>query len=132
MKILPHLLIACTLLVSACEKPQADQIYESLTAIENAMRTHINEPEKLLTALDDCIDQYQDVWANSKVQEQTADRERLTQEYDIRADKLRQVMIHLVNLDLEIQDRLLDDPEMLRAYEARIARIGTFRQPPAL
>ena len=122
MKRLSHILIAATLLLSACAKPQADQ--ESLAAIENAMRLNVNDPDKLFTELDACIEKYQSVWAKSDLQNHVTDRDKVTQEYEIRAEKIRRHTFNIINLDLEIQDRLIDDPVRLKAYESRVARIG--------
>lgn len=124
MKRLSHILIAATLLLSACAKPQADQVIESLAAIENAMRLNVNDPDKLFTELDVCIEKYQPVWAKSDLQNHVSDRDKVTQEYEIRAEKIRRHTFNIINLDLEIQDRLIDDPVRLKAYESRVARIG--------
>ena len=124
MKLLPHILIASALLFSACAKPQADQVLDSLAEIETAMRLNVNDPDKLFLALDDCIEKYKAVWANSDKQNLEKDRDKLSQAYDIRAERIRKLTQSIVNLDLEIQDRLIDDPDRLRAYENRVSRIG--------
>lgn len=108
----------------SCAKNHSEMVLESLQAIEYAMRTNLEDPEKLLTELDACIEKYGPVWEKSHHLLETRTKDSYKKEVNLQIVKLRATAREIIDLDLEIQDRLEDRPELLKAYEERVKRIG--------
>ena len=118
------LLILCCLWLTACSKNQPEQILESMQAVEMAMRLNVDTPEGLFKALDECIQKYQPVWEKSAILLDTMDYDAYVREYNLQVEALRDVQLSILNLDLEIQDHLRDNPEMLQKYYQKLAQLG--------
>lgn len=88
------------------------------------MRQNVDNPEGLLTELDKCIEQYAPVWEKSAHLLETTSKDSFQREMNLQIVKLRAVSQEIIDLDLEIQDRIQNNPEMLKAYQDRIHRIG--------
>ena len=117
-------ILICCLWLTACGKNQTEQILESMQAVEMAMRLNVDNPEGLFAALDECIQKYQPVWDKSAILMDTMDYDTYLREYNLQVEALREVQLSIINLDLEIQDHLRDNPEMLQKYYQKLAQLG--------
>ncbi len=118
------MLFFCISLMTSCGKNQSEQILESLQAVETAMRQNVDDPEALFAELDKCIEQYTPVWEKSAHLLETTPKDSFQREMNLQIVKLRAVSQEIIDLDLEIQDRIQNQPELIKAYRDRIQRIG--------
>ncbi len=114
-------------MLPSCGKNHTEMVLESLQAVEYAMRTNLDDPEKMLVELDACIEKYGPVWDKSHHLLETQSKDSYRKEFNLQIVHLREVSREIIDLDLEIQDRLQDQPELLKAYEERVQRIGKTR-----
>ena len=56
--------------------------------------------------------------------------ESVSRELSLQDEEIRSSMSNIVDLDLEIQDRYENNPEVLKAYFSRIRKIGIRELPP--
>lgn len=118
------ILFLCLLFCTSCGKNHTEQVLESMQAVETAMRQNVNNPEGLFAALDSCIEKYQPVWDKGAHILDTMSRDSYLREYNLQVEALRKVQLSIINLDLEIQDNLRDNPEMLQKYYQKLGEIG--------
>lgn len=121
-------LILCFFLalsITSCSKNPFEMQLESLQALEQAMRMNVDNPEALFLALDQCIEKYTPVWEQIAVATEHNSLDTLNRQINLKNEPLREVLNNIIDLDLEIQDRFKNDPELLRAYMERVRRIGT-------
>ncbi len=116
--------VLCLCAFTGCGKNQSELILESLQAVETAMRQNVDNPEKLFAELDECIEKYAPVWEASSHLLEHRTKASFKKEFNLQIEDLRTVSQEIVDLDLEIQDRLKDQPELLKAYGERVRRIG--------
>ena len=95
-----------------------------MQAVETAMRLNVDNPEGLFKALDECIVKYQPVWDKGLHLLDTRSKDSYMREYNLQVEELRKVQLSIINLDLEIQDHLRDNPEMLQKYYQKLGEIG--------
>lgn len=105
-----------------CGDTQAKQLLNSYEAVSMAMRMNMEDPEAVLSALDKCIEKYGPLWEASR--QSTRSPEALDREMSQFDAEMREVIIELLDLDLEFQDRFRDNPEVIQAYMTRLERIG--------
>ena len=117
-------LLLSLFLLPSCGKNHSEMVLESLQAIEYVMRTNLDDPEKMLIELDACIEKYGPVWEKSHHLLETRSKDSYRKEFNLQIAQLRKTTSEIIDLDLEIQDRLQDRPELLKAYEERVQRIG--------
>ena len=115
--------------LTACGKNTFEKQLEALQAIEKAMRMNVDNPEALFSALDECIEKYTPVWEESSRQMDFRTYESVSRELSLQDEEIRSSMSNIVDLDLEIQDRYEDNPEVLKAYFSRIRKIGIRELP---
>lgn len=118
------LLFLCLLFCTSCGKNHTEQVLESMQAVELAMRLNVDNPEGLFAALDQCIEKYKPVWEKSAHLLDTKSYESYMREYNLQVEELRKVQLSIINLDLEIQDNLKDNPEMLQKYYQKLGQLG--------
>lgn len=111
-------------MLSGCGKTQAAHLLESYEAVSMAMRVNMENPDAVLAALDDCIVKYGEFWETTRRSLETRSPEALDREMNQYDAEFRAIIIELLNLDLEFQDRFYDRPEVLQAYYSRLKRIG--------
>lgn len=115
------------LVFCGCGKTQAEQLLESYDALGMAMRMNMDNPEALFQAMDDCIEKYGPVWeANRRILE-TRSSDSVDRELNLYETDLRASMLEMINLDLEILDRYQDRPDLIKAYQTRVQRIGQIK-----
>lgn len=95
-----------------------------MQAVETAMRLNVDNPEGLLKALDECIEKYQPVWDKSAHLLESKSYDSYMREYNLQVEELRKVQLSIINLDLEIQDNLRDNPDMLQKYYQKLGQLG--------
>ncbi len=118
------LVFICLLFCTACGKNHPEQVLESMQAVELAMRMNVDNPEGLFAALDECIVKYKPVWKKSAHLLETKSYESYMREYNLHVEALQKVQLSIINLDLEIQDNLRNDPEMLQKYFQKLEELG--------
>ena len=123
-KFLFAFIILCLLFCASCGKNQTEQILESMQAVEMAMRLNVDNPEGLFKALDECIEKYKPLWEKNTHLFDTMSYDAYIREYNLQVEDLRKVQLSIVNLDLEIQDNLRDNPEMLQKYYQKLSELG--------
>ena len=95
-----------------------------MQAVEMAMRLNVDNPEGLFAALDECIEKYKPVWEKNINLFDTMSYDAYMRENNLQVDALRNVQLSIVNLDLEIQDNLRNNPEMLQKYYQKLGELG--------
>lgn len=118
-----------SLLLISCGKNPSENQLESLIAVETALRMNVDNPDEMFRALDACIEQYRPVWQTMGHLHESRSEDSIKKEQGLQEAKIRDVMLRIVDLDLEIQDRYLSQPEILKAYHERISKIGFTNNP---
>lgn len=110
--------------VFGCARATSDELIESYIALETVMERYADNPSALFSAMDDCIEKYAPVWTRAHHILETKNFEHTVKEYNVRSKTLTAHMQRLLDLDLEIQDRLKSRPDLLIEYNQRVQRIG--------
>lgn len=124
------MLILLAFLCVACHPSYISEMVEADQELEYVLRANLEDPDALLAALDAYIDKYQPLWDKNAehLKLEGKDLERVDAKYDreinVVGARVREIFLNIVDLDLEIQDRLQNDPQKLRDYQARIMKIG--------
>ena len=118
------LLLFCTFTFGGCADKYGVQMRESAQELEVILRMNVDHPEKLLTELDAYIVKYQPLWDRTKHILENRSDESVSREISTQLRYLDESFKNILDLDLEIQDTLQDRPELLRAYQERVRRIG--------
>lgn len=118
------LLLFVSFATMACTPEPSVRLLESLKAIEIVMQDNATQPELLVVELESCIKKHQDIWAELIQKFDGYSEDQLMRELGARESELRIVMTHILDLDLEIQDRIANQPELRDRYLAAIRSIG--------
>ena len=110
-------------LASGCQKDPVVQFVESLQFIESAMDRNLDGSEKLLVEMDACIEKYKDVWAKTNELFSNPNDDSIDRSVNVQGKQIRDIMQHIIDMDLAIQDNYQDNPQMMSAYLQRIQRI---------
>ncbi len=121
------LLTVYLLLASACAKSPEYVLLDSFDDIESIMRDNVEDPDTLIQKLNEYSAAHHDDWQNMINKFETIGEENVTRALDQHQERLRQTLLNIVNLDLEIQDRLQDDPVRMTAYQKAIHDLSQFR-----
>ena len=116
------LALLCTT-IYGCQKEPVSRILESMQCFETAMRTNVDKPEPLLQSMDNCIEQYQDVWTEARTELMNNRPSTVDRQLNVNSVEINHTVQNIIDLDLAIQDHLKDNPQMLSAYMERIRRI---------
>lgn len=121
-------------LLTACSPSPAQQLLDSYRDLASVMERYADDPLHLFDAMDDCIARYQPLWQKTHALDTSDEREKSAVEKSFQMHKqdFYDEILNLVNLDLQIQDQLKNDPELLRAYMERIQKIGRPQPLPEL
>lgn len=116
--------IGLALFMCACSPSPEAVLIDSLAQFESIMRANVDKPDELVKQLRAFNDANQDSWRRMHEAFDTMDSERATRKVDQHSEEIRKHLIAIVSLDLEIQDRLANDPERLAAYTDTMLSLG--------
>ena len=114
----------CMLWTASCARDPWGDIVSTLNDVEFAMRTHVDDPDVLISELDRIIEKSGPALAEAHRQIDNTDQMTRERWLNIYKKDLLSTITRITDLDLEIQDRLKDNPEKLNAYISRINRLG--------
>ena len=132
MRFLTILFLACTLLFAACAEKHSVQMTKSVQELETILSSHVEDIDGMLPELDAYIVKYQPLWDRNFHIFERMNGDDVVRELSTQLKTLDESYLHILNLDLEIQDILRDDPVRLKAYQDRIRRIGRPTAPPGV
>lgn len=118
------LLLFLSLVLMACSSSPSDRLLDSLKAIEAVMQAGVTEPEILVAELEKCVKEHRVLWKDLRLEFEDYNELQLMRELGTREPELRAIMTRIVDLDLEIQDRIMDQYELRDRYMAAIRSIG--------
>ena len=124
-KFIAIILYALVFLSVSCAPDPWEQVVGTLDEIETVMRQNVEDPDKLIAELDRVIETKHPVIkeAHQRIiyEDSISKGER---KLNVNKKKLLDVVSRITDLDLEIQDRLRDDPQKLNAYMERVNQLG--------
>ncbi len=118
------LLVIAAGMFSACSPSPIDTIYDAYASIEYIMRTNIDDPHKLVEELNAFSAANRAKLNDARVACDKMGKEQKVRMIDQRLDDLNDITQKLVNLDLEIQDRLAQTPADLELYRQSVQNLG--------
>ncbi len=110
--------------LGACAPKPEVTLVDSLKSIESVMRKNLEEPDRLIAELGAYADANQQAWVDMKRAFNAMSRDDYMRIIDHKQDDIRELMLKIMNLDLEFQDQLRNDPVRLAAYMATLKKIG--------
>ena len=116
--------VLCAFVFCACSPSPVDVIYDVYASLEYIMRSHLDEPDALIAEINAYADANRERLRAARKACDEMGRDRKIRMIDQRLDELNEIVLKLANLDLEIQDRLEDDPVRLDAYRMSIRNIN--------
>jgi len=127
-KWLLSIVCAAMFLCIACAPDPWDQVLGTLDEVESVMRLNVEDPDKLISELDRVIETSRPVLRDAHrriIHGSASEGER---KLNVKKQKFLDVVNRITDLDLEIQDRLKDDPQKLNAYIARVNQLGVIAE----
>ena len=118
--ILFFILFIVSMMVTSCSKEPIKLVLDSMHCMENAMRINLDKTEALLSEMDVCIEKYRPIWEQTPDLYSQYSDESLRKEIIIYVTEYNKTLQHIMDLDLAIQDRLKDNPQMRAEYMKRI------------
>ncbi|MCL2326630.1 MAG: hypothetical protein FWC40_09080 [Proteobacteria bacterium] len=118
---LPIVLAAALL---ACSPAPSAQVLESLNSIESIMRQNRRDPDALILKLGHWANENQLAWEKIRNEYAQLSETGIERELSAYEKRIRQTMTNILDLDLEIQDRLRNDPERMSGYQQAFRRTG--------
>ena len=112
------------LLCTACAPDPWDQVIGTLCEIETVMRQNVDNPDRLMTELDRVIVSSGPVLEDAHRRIINGSASEGERKLNVNKKRLLEITGNITDLDLEIQDRLKDDPQKLNAYIERVNRLG--------
>ena len=128
MKFFLTLILFCACAFCGCADKYAVQTTQSMQELETILRRNVDHPDNLIPALDAYIEKYQDLWNRNQHVLELHSVNSIKREVNVQLKYLDESYRNILDLDLEIQDTLQDNPEMLHAYQERVRRIGRVNQ----
>lgn len=116
--------ILCAFVFCACSSEPIDVVYDSYVSMEHIMRKNIDDPDALIAEMNTFVEANRDKIKEARKAFDEMGKDRKLRMIDQRLDELNVVTLRIVNLDLEIQDRLQNDPAKLEAYRLCIRNIN--------
>lgn len=110
--------------LGACAPKPEVTLVDALQNIESIMRKNMEEPDRLIAELGAYADANQQAWAEMKRTFNAMSRDDYMRIIDHKQDDIREGMLKIMNLDLEFQDQLKNDPKRMAAYMAAVKKIG--------
>ena len=125
-KLISLILCLVAFLLISCAPDPWDQVVGSLNELETVMRQNVEDPDKLIVELDRLIETKQPELRDAHQRIINGSVSTGDRKLNANKQKLLDVIVRITDLDLEIQDRLRDDPQKLYAYMKRVNQLGVF------
>ncbi len=127
-KWLLSLICAAMFLCIACAPDPWDQVLGTLDEVETVMRVNVEDPDKLLSELDRVISSSRPVLRDAHSRIINGSVSEGERKLNVNKQRFLDVVSRITDLDLEIQDRLKDDPQKLNAYIERVNQLGVLAE----
>jgi len=118
------LILLAAFLFSACSPSPIDTIYDAYVQIEYIMRTNVDNPDKLVEELNAFSAANRAKLNDAREACEEMDTDKKVRMIDQRLDELNAITLKIVNLDLEVQDRLAHDLVKLERYRQSVQNLG--------
>ena len=116
--------IVCVFVFCACASEPIDVVYDSYVSMEHIMRKNIDDPDALIAEMNTFAEANREKIKEARKAFDEMGVDHKLRMIDHRLDELNVVTLRIVNLDLEIQDRLQNDPAKLDAYRLCMRNIN--------
>lgn len=111
-------------LVAGCSHDPLERSIERFDALTVLLEANKSEPEKLLTEMDKFLETHNAEWSADRAELEAMDRDTQTKLEAKHEREMERAFKAFMDVSLEIQENLKDNPEALHAFVERLDKIG--------